>query len=111
MDRLEQYRDIVSRVIQQYAGFKSNGRDIEDQVIMDRVNDHYLVMNVGWDGKRRLHWCTIHLDIIDGKVWIQHDATDRPVADELLEAGIPHEDIVLGFHPASLRQYTDFAVG
>ncbi|MEH2072648.1 MAG: element excision factor XisI family protein [Nostoc sp.] len=27
-----------------------------------------------------------------------------------MEAGISREDIVLGFHPAELRQYTDFAV-
>jgi len=52
----------------------------------------------------------IHLDIINGKIWIQHDSTDWPVADALLEAGVPKEDIVLGFHPAEVRQYTDFAV-
>ena len=34
----------------------------------------------------------------------------RPVADELVAEGIPREDIVLGFHPAEVRQYTDFAV-
>ena len=34
----------------------------------------------------------------------------RPVAEELLAAGIPHEDIVLGFHPADLRHHTNFAV-
>jgi hypothetical protein len=49
------------------------------------------------------------LDIIDGKVWIQHDGTNRPVADELLAAGIPRDDIVLGFQPPDLRKFTDFA--
>ncbi len=43
-------------------------------------------------------------------MWIQYDGTNRPVADELLAAGIPREDIVLGFHPAELRPLTDFAV-
>ncbi|MEH2289039.1 element excision factor XisI family protein [Nostoc sp.] len=28
----------------------------------------------------------------------------------ILEAGILHKDIALGFHPVELRQYTDFAV-
>ncbi|HEY9609858.1 element excision factor XisH family protein [Allocoleopsis sp.] len=32
------------------------------------------------------------------------------VAEALLEAGIPREAIVLGFHPVELRQYTDFAI-
>lgn len=43
-------------------------------------------------------------------MWIQYDGTSVPGAEALLEAGILREDIVLGFHPAELRQYTDFAV-
>jgi hypothetical protein len=78
---------------------------------VDRTRDHYVVMNVGWHGERREHGCVIHLDIIGGKVWIQHDGTNWPVADELLAAGIPREDIVLGFHPPNVRRYTHFAVG
>ena len=30
--------------------------------------------------------------------------------NELLDAGIAKDKIVLGFHPADIRQYTDFAV-
>ncbi|MCC5643739.1 XisI protein [Nostoc sp. CHAB 5824] len=55
-----------------------------------------------------VNWCSI--DIINDKVWIQYDGTSLPVAEALLEAGILREDIVLGFHPPELRQYTDFAV-
>ncbi len=66
-------------------------------------------MSVGWQGGRRVHGSAVHLDIIDGKVWIQHDGTNRPVADELLAAGIPRDDIVLGFQPPDLRKFTDFA--
>ncbi|WP_083468863.1 element excision factor XisI family protein [Nostoc piscinale] len=41
---------------------------------------------------------------------IQYDGTSEPVVEALLAAGILHKDIVLGFHPAELRQYTDFAI-
>jgi len=47
----------------------------------------------------------------NGKIWIQYDGTNRPVADELLEAGVPQEDIVLAWHPAELRHHTGFATG
>jgi hypothetical protein len=47
---------------------------------------------------------------LNGKIWIQYDGTNRPVAEALLAAGIPREAIVSGFHPANVRQYTDFAV-
>lgn len=68
-------------------------------------------MHVGWDGLRRVHGCVIHLDIRDGIIWVQHDGTSVAVAEELVEAGVPREDIVLGFQPENVRQYTDFAVG
>src|SRR5688572_5033141 len=111
MDQLERYRDIVSRVIEEYAGYKpANGR-IETEAIVDRTRDHYEVMHVGWDGVRRVHGCVVHVDILDGKIWIQYDGTSRPVAEEFVAAGIPREDIVLAFHPAEVRHHTGYAVG
>ena len=110
MDKRERYRLIVSRLIEEYASYQPSHGQIETEAIVDRVKDHYEVMHVGWDGSRRIHGSVVHIDIIDDKVWIQYDGTSRPVADELVAEGIPREDIVLGFHPAEVRQYTDFAV-
>ena len=45
---------------------------------------------------------------IDDKIWIQHDGTSPGVALELVEAGVPREDIILGFRPAHVRQYTGY---
>jgi hypothetical protein len=110
MDKLDRYREIVRRLIEEYAGFKpANGR-IETEAVMDRDRDHYEVMHVGWDGVRRVHGAVVHIDINGGKVWIQYDGTSRPVAEELVAAGIPREDIVLAFHPAELRPLTGYGV-
>src|SRR5262245_42966843 len=111
MDRTERYRLIVSRIIDEYADGKPSRGQIEVEAIMDRERDHYEVVHVGWNKAGRVHGSVVHLDIIDGKVWIQHDGTDRPVADALLAAGIPPEDIVLGFQPPKVRHLTGFAVG
>jgi hypothetical protein len=111
MDRVERYREIVRRLIAEYARYKPSHGEIEAEAIIDRDHDHYEVMHIGWDGVRRVHGSVVHLDIIDGKVWIQYDGTSCPVADELIAAGIPREDIVLGFHPADVRPLTGFAVG
>lgn len=111
MDRLENYRQIVRRVIEDYARVKPSHGQIESEAVIDVDKDHYEVMHVGWDGVRRIHGSVIHLDIIGGKIWIQYDGTSRPVADELIAAGVPREDIVLGFHPADVRGLTEFAVG
>jgi len=52
-----------------------------------------------------------HLDIIDGKIWIQQDGTNKPIALELERSGVPKDDIVLGFHSAENRTYTGYGVG
>ncbi len=111
MDRLERYREIVRRVIREYASYKPSNGQIDTEAIEDRERDHYEVMHVGWDGQRRVHGSVVHIDIIGDKVWLQYDGTSRPVADELIEAGIPREDIVLAFHPPDVRPLTGFAVG
>jgi hypothetical protein len=53
----------------------------------------------------------MHVDIRDGKFWIEHDGTEYGIANELVDAGVPKEHIVLAFHEPELRQYTEFAVG
>ena len=110
MDKLTNYRQILRKIIDLYASYKPAVGEIMVEAIVDTETDHYEVMQTGWQGERRIHGTVIHLDIIDSKIWIQHDGTNRPVADALLEAGVPKEDIVLGFHPEYVRQYTDFAV-
>lgn len=57
-----------------------------------------------------IHGSVLHIDIRDGKVWIQYDGMEDSIAEELVEAGIPHEHIVLAFKPPEIRPYTDFAV-
>ncbi len=58
----------------------------------------------------RVHYCLVHLELVEDKVWIQYDGIEGGVANALIEAEIPRERIVLGFHPKQLRKYTGFAV-
>jgi hypothetical protein len=111
MDRVERYREIVRRVIEEYARYKPSHGQIETEAAIDGDHEHYELMHVGWDGVRRVHGSVIHIDIIDGRVWVQYDGTSRPVTEELLAADIPPGDIVLGFHPAEVRHHTGFAIG
>jgi XisI protein len=52
----------------------------------------------------------VHLDIIDRKIWIQHDGTEEGIADELVKQGIPPQKIVLAYKSFERRKITDFAV-
>ncbi len=59
---------------------------------------------------RRGHGSVIHVDVRDGRVLIQHDGTEAGIASELVEAGVPKENIVLAFRPVERRPYTGFGV-
>jgi hypothetical protein len=111
MDKLARYRDLIRKELEGYAEWIKPTGQLRCEVVFDPVLDHFELIEVGWENNRRVHTVVFHIDIIDGKVWIQHDATDRPIATELIRVGIPKEDIVLGFHPAEVRQFTGYGVG
>lgn len=110
MEDLTHYREIIRRIITEFAQFKPARGDVEIETIFDESNDHYELMYSGWNGPYRIHGSVLHLDIRGGKIWIQHDGTEAGVALRLLEAGIPHNRIVLAFKPPEIRPFTDFAV-
>jgi hypothetical protein len=110
MDRLKKYRECIQTLLRDYAATPIANGDIESQTVFDVTQDHYQVMNVGWDGDRRVHGCVLHLDIKDGKIWVQHNATELPIAQELVALGVPKEDIILGFQAPYAREYTGFGV-
>ena len=83
---------------------------IECKTVFDDENDSYLLITLGWHDHKRIHGCLVHLDIIDGKIWVQRDDTEDGVTYELEAAGIPKDKIVLGFHPQNVRQHTGYAV-
>ena len=82
MARIETYREAIEAVIRDYASVKPAFGDIDMEAVTDRTHDHYEVMMMGWDNHERVHTSLIHIDIINNKVWIQHDATDVGIADE-----------------------------
>jgi len=111
MASVKNYQSKVRELILQYAQYKPSNGEIAPEVIINDEQGHFELMHIGWDGPRRIHGSVIHIDIINGKIWIQHDGTSPGVAVELAEAGVPKEDIILGFRPAHLRQHTGFGVG
>jgi len=111
MDKVDQYRQIIIDTLSPFANRHYDNVDVTNELVFDRENDRYLVMSAGWEGnERRIHFCLIHLDIIQGKVWIQRDGTEDGIGYELEAAGIPKSDIVPAFHPVNVRPYTGYAV-
>lgn len=113
MDKVANYQDILVKYLTDYAhrSRPANLPDVETKVLIDRDNNSFQLLRVGWQGEQYVFAIVFHFDIKDGKVWFQINNTEREVVDELMEMGIAREDIVLGFQPPYARQYTGFAVG
>jgi len=107
MEKVAQYRQYVQTLLSQYVADDLSTNEVEVQLIFDTERDHYQSMNVGWQQFNRIYRCIVHFDIKDGKIWLQQNLTDQNPAAELVEMGVPKEDIVLGLHAPFKRQYTD----
>jgi len=110
VDKLRHYRNIVKQVLSQHAAYVPSHGQIETIPIFDERHEHYLLLDVGWDRIGRVHATVLHVRLRDDKVWVERDGTETGIAQELLEAGVPKEDIVLGFYRPERRALTDFAV-
>lgn len=109
MERLKQYRQMVRQLLSTQAT-TDTGESVECQLVFDTEHDHYQLLDIGWDGLKRIYNCFIHIDIKDNKIWIQRNMTETDLAKALLEMGAAKEDIILGLHPPYKRPYTGYGI-
>jgi XisI protein len=118
MDRLDQYRAILHQSLSEQAQLMSKPvhaaspqeNRLNSTVIVSEDRNHFMVINEGWEGKKRVHSLVFHGEIRNSKLWIHHDGIDRGITEELVAAGIPKDSIVLAFHSPEIRQHTGYAV-
>jgi XisI protein len=106
MDTSATYREIVKQVILQYAKLRPSHGDIRLDPVFDETRDRYALMQVGWDRGRRVRGNLIYITLQDGKVYIEYDGMECGITQNLIEQGIPENDIVLAFLPYSLTALT-----
>ena len=119
MEKTTKYRSIVKRGLTEFAQWVNGGQllsadgktDAEETIcVFDDERDQYMVVSVTWGQFKCVRSTPLFVRIRNGKIWIEEDWTNDGFATDLLEAGVPNEDIVLGFQPPEMRIYTEFAV-
>lgn len=110
MDKLTSYRNSIKRILQHHAELTASIGQVRTLPIFDETSDNYMVVDLGWDRTGRVHAVVLHLQLLNEKIWIEVDGTENGVTQELLDAGIPKEDIVLGFYRPERRKLTEFAL-
>lgn len=108
-EKVGRYRQITQDLLARLAAIPNIEEGIQDRTLFDPQNDRYAVIAEGWDRDERIHFIVAHLEIINGKVWIQADNTDVAIARKLEAEGIPKSDIVLGFRPLEVRAESEYA--
>ncbi|MGI0481196.1 XisI protein [Geminocystis sp. CENA526] len=117
MDTRNNYSQIIQDIIISYTKIPYTDPNIKFETVFDTQQHRYLLMIVGrekinhpFPTTKRVHGCLIHVDIIDDKIWIQRDGTEKGIATDFLEAGIKKDKIILAFYDPQIREQTGFAV-
>jgi hypothetical protein len=108
VDYVSVVREILTRVAGHLKRIPKPG--VDTAVVADAESGVFALLRLGWHAGKRVNNVVILARVRDGKVWIEDDNTDLSFADELLRAGVPASDIVLGFQPPDRRHLTAFAV-
>lgn len=111
MAQVTSYQSIIKDALQEYAKFLTLPPQMPYRVAVVFDDDHYeyLVRKIGWAQKNRVWQTVLHVSIQNNKIWIEEDWTEEGVATYFLEHGISNQEIVLGFQPPNMREYTEFA--
>ena len=110
MDPVEKWCEALERILREHAAVPYSHGDIRSEVLIDREHGRYVLLDIGWNGVERVHGVLVHVDVLDGRFWIQCDGTEEGLATQLVDVGVPRDRIVLAFKHPSIRKYTDFAM-
>jgi len=100
---------VLEKILCERASFYAFPERFRTLTVFDRKHGQFLLMDEGWQDFKHIHRVWVHVELRDGKLWIQKDGTEDGIAVDLINAGIPKERIVLAFQHPNRRQYSDFA--
>lgn len=110
MDRVEFYKSLVRQTICDYAAQIPELEGVDQKIIFHEELSYYALLHNGWLRGHRVYGNILHLEVKDGKIYIQHDGTEDGITDFFLDNGVPTHDIVIQRHPPEYRHLTEFAI-
>jgi XisI protein len=110
--KIKKYEQLIIDYLTQKKVAPAEPEGYERLVVSDKEHCHYQLLATGWATPNRfVNTILIHLIIKpNSKIWLIENNTETHIAEDLVQLGIPKEDIVLGFHPPQFRSYSGYAV-
>ena len=109
MDKITKYQKLIKEILSEYIELdkRQTTEGIEYLLVADDKRGHYFWLNLGWKNGKRINSETVYIRLIDGKFRIETDWTENGIAEDLIAAGVPEDDIVLAFQPPNIRQLVE----
>jgi hypothetical protein len=101
---MNHYAQFVKRLLGRYESLSTEHSRVE--LLFDDARGHYMAVRLGWSPRKRIHLCLVHIDIRDDLVVIQCNNTEDEVATELVNMGVPAENIRLEFLPPARQEFS-----
>jgi XisI protein len=109
--KIKKYERLLIKLMSNYIQERSPRKGFNYQLITDTKNHHFQVIRNGWDDDLLIHQLIFHFEVkADNKIWLWVNQTDIDVGQVLQLQGVPNSDIVLGFFPPYMREWSDYAV-
>ena len=111
MDRIKKYQTILETFFEKRIDIQKRQKNqLRAHLVVNANKTDFVLLTIGWVGKKYIHTVTFHFEIKNEKIWIWEDKTDIDAPAQLVEAGVAKADIVLGFLSPLLREFSDYAV-
>lgn len=110
MDRIQELETALIDVLCEYRDYLNGGKSIPVQLVIDRESKHYQLLMIGWQKQKRHFGVLAHFSIQAGNLNIEYNGTEEDFVKSLEEHGVQNSELVIGFHPDSLRAMPGYAV-
>lgn len=95
MDKIKKYRQILRNVTEKHAKMYSPMQNIFSSAVCDFEKNNYFLID--FDSNEKRHYIVFHLRLEDGKIIVLQDGIEYGIKEDLVEAGISPQEIILNF--------------
>jgi len=78
--------------------------DLREDLLEDATHNRFLVVRTGWYNGQNFYSVIQDVELRDNYVWIHRNNTEHDVVEELIEAGVAADKIVLATVAPEQRQ-------
>ena len=112
--KIAHHQNILSHYVEKLAQERNQslGSTGGYQAVTDIKHNQFQLIHISWferqySFKVLLHFC---INPETGNIWVQQNSTEIDLDTDFRDMGIPKSHLVLGFRPADMREFSDFAV-